>query len=651
MKKKISILLASPVRQNPKILLEFLGGLEELVVEQLSIDFYFIDDNEKTESTKILQDFQDKIHHKDIGQKVILEKGDQTGSYICTNINHQWNNALIWKVAAYKNQMIRYALEKAYDYLFLIDSDLVLHPKTVKKLVAWKKDIISEIFWTKWHPNVDPYPQVWMYDEYSYVKNSKEIDSDEVKNILQNFHIPGIYKVGGLGACTLISRNALEKGVNYNPIYNLSFWGEDRHFSIRAAALGMSLFVDTTYPAYHIYRLEDLEGVGEYKQGRILYPGQNRWEEEVFSTIQRFIKEYLNWDYRILTGFEGISYLSQKLKNVYLSTQPDWLQYAYNYKLKVKTEVLDGVIEQFQYPTVKCNVKIKLNGTRIDGNIESNYRCSLQFSHKGKEWKIEALSFVNSDGQELLGFRPWDLVEPKIRVNKSAGNKLTLSMVVRNEAGNYLERVLEHAGRYIDQAVILDDASEDDTVALCKKNLENIPLYIESNQETRFHEENNLRKQLWEMTTAANPDWILCLDGDEIFEDRMIDIVHLLMDQPSFDFYQFPLYDMWDELHYREDEYWYAHRNFRPLLVRYQPNFEYKWNEIPQHCGRFPNNINFLRGCQCTVRLKHYGWAKESIRKQKYKRYLTLDPEGKYGNMNQYRSILDPYPNLKPWEE
>ena len=30
-------------------------------------------------------------------------------------------------------------------------------------------------------------------------------------------------------------------------------FGEDRHFCIRAAALGLSLYVDTHYPAYHIY--------------------------------------------------------------------------------------------------------------------------------------------------------------------------------------------------------------------------------------------------------------------------------------------------------------------------------------------------------------------------------------------------------------
>ncbi|RBN36101.1 glycosyl transferase, partial [Priestia megaterium] len=64
--------------------------------------------------------------------------------------------------------------------------------------------------------------------------------------------------------CTLISQKALQKGINFSKISNLTFWGEDRHFCIRAAALGLSLYVDTHYPAYHIYRDTDIKGGQEF---------------------------------------------------------------------------------------------------------------------------------------------------------------------------------------------------------------------------------------------------------------------------------------------------------------------------------------------------------------------------------------------------
>lgn len=103
-------------------------------------------------------------------------------------------------------------------------------------------------------------PQVWLYDEYSMVhKESPEVLNDtevnkRYNNFIQQLRKPGIYEVGGLGACTLISKQAIDKGVNFTKIYNSSFWGEDCHFCIRAAALGLKLYVDTNYPAYHIYR-------------------------------------------------------------------------------------------------------------------------------------------------------------------------------------------------------------------------------------------------------------------------------------------------------------------------------------------------------------------------------------------------------------
>jgi hypothetical protein len=60
-----------------------------------------------------------------------------------------------------------------------------------------------------------------------------------------------------LGACTLISVPALKAGLNFLPINNVSFWGEDRWFCIRAEALGFPLYIDTHYPAKHLYRESD----------------------------------------------------------------------------------------------------------------------------------------------------------------------------------------------------------------------------------------------------------------------------------------------------------------------------------------------------------------------------------------------------------
>ena len=49
------------------------------------------------------------------------------------------------------------------------------------------------------------------------------------------------------GACTLVKTVVFRRGVSYEPIPNIqrAFWGEDRHFCVRAAVLGVEMWLDT----------------------------------------------------------------------------------------------------------------------------------------------------------------------------------------------------------------------------------------------------------------------------------------------------------------------------------------------------------------------------------------------------------------------
>lgn len=258
------ILIGCPVHQKPSILREFIESLVSLNRNGLEVDFLFIDDNVSLKSKNFLRGF------KLSGSKTIIIESKNKSDYICTEETHNWNNRLIWKVAGFKNYIISYCLENGYDYLFLIDSDILLHPDTLLHLINQDKDIISEIFWTRWTSKSPELPQVWLYDQYKLYETDDNFTVEEVyprvSDFIKKLRSPGVYRVGGLGACTLISRKAMDKGVSFSKIYNISFWGEDRHFCIRAAALGFELYVDTNYPAYHIYRESELKGVPEFKR-------------------------------------------------------------------------------------------------------------------------------------------------------------------------------------------------------------------------------------------------------------------------------------------------------------------------------------------------------------------------------------------------
>lgn len=506
------ILIGSPVCQKPEILKVFLESLRNLSNEKFLLDYLFVDDNQDPCSSKILGEFQRE------GSKVTVLPASLPGSYRCDEDTHYWDNALMLRVGEWKNRIIQYAIQQEYDFLFLADSDLVLVSGLLEHLAGLEKPVVSEIFWTSWHPGQPIEPNVWLFDEYDLARRSpgEEISEETVeerkKEFLKQLKIPGVYEVGGLGACTLISRDALLKGVDFTYIPNLTIHGEDRFFCIRAAVLGIGLYVDTAYPAYHIYRPRDLK------------------------TVPQFKKEKYD--------------------------RASWL-----------------------------------------------------------------------------------------RATTEKRQRIVLSMTVRNEEGRYLERVFGGIGSYIDEAVILDDASSDRTADICETLLKEIPHKVIRNEARMFDNEFTLRRKQWEETLKAGPDWILCLDGDEVPEQAFWHQLRELVKDEQYDLYGFRLYDMWSETEYREDEYWNAHESSRLFLLRYRPEHAYTWNEIPQHCGRFPSNLEKFSRCDSSLRLQHFGWARPGDRKMKYDRYRRLDPEAVYGIQGQYDSIMDSHPHMITWRE
>lgn len=542
---KIRVLIGSPIHQKPIVLKEFLNSLLRLNVADIELDFHLIDDNDDEESSRLLQEF------KSMGDHIYLQSSGFHDAYIRNDTTHFWNTDLVWKVANFKNLMINRAQTLNYDYLFLIDSDLLLHPDTLRHLIGTNKDIISEVFWTQWQPGTMFQPQVWMHDEYNQweLLAGEKLQPEEINRRFHEFiakmRIPGIYEVGGLGACTLISQHAIKAGVSYNQIRNISYWGEDRHFCIRAAALGIPLFVDTHYPALHLYRDSDL------------------------SKVEDFIKE----------------------------------------TTEAKAESTDS------------------EGSSTTDEVPALVEPTPTTDHPDNEISKETVPSARK--------RP----------------KLTLTMVVKNESGRFLRQVLEEHRKYIDEAVIIDDGSTDNSAAICLEALEGIPVHLVHNTISKFSNEIELRKQQWEEVLKTKPEWILSLDADEIFEPSFAANINTLLYADEVDLFCFRLYDLWNATHYREDIYWRSHLNYRPFLLRYKEDFNYVWNESPQHCGRFPENIFELPHQLSNLRLKHLGWSKAEFRLEKYLRYMLLDPDGQYGWKEQYLSILDEHPHLIPWVE
>ena len=553
----IRVLIASPIRRRANILQAFLEGLPRLDTKGLKVHYLFVDDNDDPASSQLLADFAKKH-----STATVLKSSElfTHRTELINNNNHLWSDALIWRVAAIKDEIIARAVKEKYDYLLFLDSDMVLQPPTLKHLISLKKDIVSEIFWTDWHHIGHATPSLWNEDENTIVKKSATKNQDKyfIRRELASFNsmlkIPGTYPVGGLGALTLISQHALKKGVRFAEIPNLSFNGEDRHFCVRATALGLELYVDTHYPAFHIFY------------------------EELLQTLPNFIKYGYREQDILLSGGD-------------VTNPPLPLKARIKNQLKIHYKNLRGC---YYYTRRKLFAKKR----------------------------------------------------------RTTGTKLTLMMMVRNESGRYLDDVIAAVKPLITNAVILDDASTDDTVEIAKKALKGVPHQIIQNSTSHFAEEYKSRSKLWRATIKTNPDWILALDADEILEKQALAILPELLKNPDTDVYGFPLYDFWQPGFYRDDDLWCAHHGFINVLLRYQPKFKYRFLRRNHHSSRLPENaLKILPYCNYPLRIKHFGWLKDEDKKAKYERYLKMDPAGKYGSLAQYQSILDEHPNLTKFEE
>lgn len=263
MKKTV---IFSPVHRDAPVLKLFLEGIKNLNSEQCT-EIWLLDNNDDRASKELLVEFSRTNSNIKIFTNYGLDNLPKT-----KYADHYWSDELIDKIIAIKNFAIHEFLVSDFDEIFLVDSDIILNPKTLLYLQSLKIPIVSEVFWTKFTTTGNYHPNVWDYHLYKF----KSADN------LLRLKRPGVYEVGGLGACTLIQREPLEKGLNFSRVANLDIWGEDRHFCTRAVCLGYSLFVDTHFPAFHIYQNQLLQEAITWFQNGCQPEYFNTWLNETW---------------------------------------------------------------------------------------------------------------------------------------------------------------------------------------------------------------------------------------------------------------------------------------------------------------------------------------------------------------------------------
>lgn len=239
-------MLFSPIRVEPSILALFLDRLGRLEAPDGGLLLWFYDDNVDAASSRLLRDFV----AQDPTSRRCLDELDLPGTdYRRDGATHHWSGSGTQRVALIKDAAIETFLGTDAEQLFLVDADVLLPSGLLPHLSSLGRDVVSEVYWTRFSPDRPYLPNVWDVDTYGFHGARSVVRLTE----------PGQYPVGGLGACTLIARRVLEGGVRFRSIPNLTLWGEDRHFCVRAAVAGFELWADTVMPPFHVYREHQLD--------------------------------------------------------------------------------------------------------------------------------------------------------------------------------------------------------------------------------------------------------------------------------------------------------------------------------------------------------------------------------------------------------
>lgn len=251
--KPIKILVGGPVRKRKEILeahLQSLGNQD--LPKRVELSFLFVDDypDPNDPARETLAQFVD-------GRGSVLKTADTRTDDFSDNhpVTHQWSTSAMNRVGAMKNAILKACLDGDFDYVWLVDSDLVLDRTVLRSLLSTNRHVVSAVYWTRWNadPRICAGPQVWLRPPYQlglpHYPEHEFRHKLGVKRALE--------KVGGLGACTLIARSVIEKGVSFNrppdwPTGGL--WdGEDRYFCEWARRLHVDLWADAWPDIGHIY--------------------------------------------------------------------------------------------------------------------------------------------------------------------------------------------------------------------------------------------------------------------------------------------------------------------------------------------------------------------------------------------------------------
>lgn len=250
------ILIAAPVNNRAWCLRDFLQSIRELTTpDDCEISYYFLENDSTDDSLDVLSESTAKWEHCAIESvHNDLPEYDRTGP---------GGHAMYTRMAQLRNRIRLYAVNSGYDYLFSVDSDIMLQPDTLKRLLAHSLHFVAATI-SNSGSHIFSCVNALGFIEAS--GSGPYSDPPIWHRIVPEPN--GVKQVGGTGAVFLASRAILEantylyevlKESKYYHPQILPVYGEDYQFAMCCGDRGWTQHIDFGIRAWHCYTKDLLE--------------------------------------------------------------------------------------------------------------------------------------------------------------------------------------------------------------------------------------------------------------------------------------------------------------------------------------------------------------------------------------------------------
>jgi hypothetical protein len=203
----------------------------------------------------------------------------------------------------------------------------------------------------------------------------------------------------------------------------------------------------------------------------------------------------------------------------------------------------------------------------------------------------------------------------------------TIGYGVCGASERYLENTLKEFKRLCDHTVILCNNTDQDSIKL----IQSYEFEIKHDNREWGMYQHKIKEDLVKGLAEHNPDWLICLDMDEVFDETLT--------RAKFEEYADQCDAMYVYIVNLWNDGWKRKWSFDNIRA-------WKWNGMtkfvnrPLHCGLAPEWA-YHYGSKVPVILWHYGLKDEDKRLKKVERYEKYDPNSKFRSREYYEGLKD----------